>query len=395
MLEQRCFAHSDLLERCDVKESSLSLELPTPFTSVSSAADFTSQEYEVTTAPPDTTQQAIETKAPSIELPISTTSTLTDDDTVPSQLHAGDTATSQVSPSTPSGHDTPKTEIDESFGQSWSLELEDENERIQTSLQEHNQAPLTDDLAQTPLSTSTSSSPNDSDIPDFPSFEEWKQRHLAANVAGDHKRTSKHDGMGQFKDGRMNDSSGIQGDIGGTGSAVHSTPHDDPFATDDSTIAAGANSVAIAASSQRILQPIPHAGTGDPLLDPLIPLRDRTNYASFDCSATLIRASKLTKSASAILSSKKDRYMLTPCAEKEKFVIVELCDEIQIDTIVLANLEFFSSMFKMFRVSGGTAYPDSSGTWHDIGTFRAGNARGMQVSRVRSRGRLSGLLLTW
>lgn len=75
--------------------------------------------------------------------------------------------------------------------------------------------------------------------------------------------------------------------------------------------------------------------------------------------------------------------MLTPCAEKEKYVIVELCDEIQIDNIVLANLEFFSSMFKMFRVSGGTAYPESAGTWNEIGTFRASNARGMQVRETQ------------
>lgn len=71
--------------------------------------------------------------------------------------------------------------------------------------------------------------------------------------------------------------------------------------------------------------------------------------------------------------------MLTPCASKEQFVIVELCDEIQIDTIVLANLEFFSSMFKVIRVTGGTAYPESAGTWQELGTFRASNVRGMQV----------------
>lgn len=128
------------------------------------------------------------------------------------------------------------------------------------------------------------------------------------------------------------------------------------------------------------IQPLPNVGSGDEH-DPLVPLKDRSNYAAFECAAMVHRSSRKTKGASAILVEKKDRYMLTPCAADPKFVEVELCDEIQIDTIVLANFEFFSSMFKHFKASCSVNYPGNADDWHDLGTFRARNVRGVQVSR--------------
>lgn len=129
------------------------------------------------------------------------------------------------------------------------------------------------------------------------------------------------------------------------------------------------------------LQPLANVGTGDEL-DPLVNLKDRTNYALFDCSAKVHRSSPQSKGASSILVEKKDRYMLTPCAANSKFVELELCEEIRIDTIVLANFEFFSSMFKHFSVKVSMHYPGKLDEWHDLGTFRARNSRGIQVSLV-------------
>jgi hypothetical protein len=134
-----------------------------------------------------------------------------------------------------------------------------------------------------------------------------------------------------------------------------------------------------ASNSLSPIQPLPNVGTGDDN-DPLIPLKDRSNYAAFECAAMVHRSSRKTKGASAILVEKKDRYMLTPCSADPKFVEVELCDEIQIDTIVLANFEFFSSMFKHFKASCSVNYPGNAEDWHDLGTFRARNVRGVQVS---------------
>ncbi|KAI0088640.1 UNC-like C-terminal-domain-containing protein [Irpex rosettiformis] len=106
-----------------------------------------------------------------------------------------------------------------------------------------------------------------------------------------------------------------------------------------------------------------------------IPITDRFNYASMDCSARVHTAHKSAKSPASILSSKKDRYMLSPCNEKKQFVVVELCDDIRIDTVQLANYEFFSGVFKDFTVSVAKTY---NGEWVTAGTYQAKNTRNVQ-----------------
>ena len=113
-----------------------------------------------------------------------------------------------------------------------------------------------------------------------------------------------------------------------------------------------------------------------------VPLTDRFNYASLDCSARVHTAHREAKSASNILSSKRDRYMLSPCdAAGPQFVVVELCDDIRIDTVQLANFEFFSGVFREFTVSVAKTYAaaDAEG-WTVVGTYVGKNVRGVQVS---------------
>lgn len=89
--------------------------------------------------------------------------------------------------------------------------------------------------------------------------------------------------------------------------------------------------------------------------------KERFNYASFDCGATILKTNAEGKSPSAVLVEHKDSYMLNECGAKEtKFLIVELCADILVDTVVLANYEFFSSMFRTFRVSVSDRYPPPS-----------------------------------
>lgn len=117
----------------------------------------------------------------------------------------------------------------------------------------------------------------------------------------------------------------------------------------------------------------------------LVNLKHRFNFASFDCAAAVHRSNPSAKFASSILSEKKDRYMLSPCPTDSKegqFVIVELCDEIMVDTLVLANYEFFSRMFKRFRVRVARSLQGREDEWYDIGTFRARNMRGLQVFKT-------------
>ncbi|KAH9009696.1 hypothetical protein EDB85DRAFT_1881319, partial [Lactarius pseudohatsudake] len=51
-----------------------------------------------------------------------------------------------------------------------------------------------------------------------------------------------------------------------------------------------------------------------------VPLTDRFNYASLDCSTRVHLAHRGAKLVSSILSSKWDQYMLSPCAAAPQFV---------------------------------------------------------------------------
>ncbi|KAH9872713.1 hypothetical protein J1614_005107 [Plenodomus biglobosus] len=107
--------------------------------------------------------------------------------------------------------------------------------------------------------------------------------------------------------------------------------------------------------------------------------KERFNYASFDCAATVLKTNKQAKSSTSILVENKDSYMLNECSAENKFLIVELCDDILVDTIVLANYEFFSSIFRHFRVSVSDRYPVKMERWRTLGTFEARNSRDIQA----------------
>ncbi|OAL02739.1 hypothetical protein IQ06DRAFT_292062 [Phaeosphaeriaceae sp. SRC1lsM3a] len=106
--------------------------------------------------------------------------------------------------------------------------------------------------------------------------------------------------------------------------------------------------------------------------------KERFNYASFDCAATVLKTNKQAKSATSVLVENKDSYMLNECSADNKFLIVELCNDILVDTVVLANYEFFSSMFRHFRISVSDRYPVKMERWKTLGTFEARNSRDMQ-----------------
>lgn len=106
-------------------------------------------------------------------------------------------------------------------------------------------------------------------------------------------------------------------------------------------------------------------------------LKERFNFASFDCGASVLKANKEAKGTSAILSESKDTYVLNQCSAT-KFVIVELCEDILIDYVAMANFEFFSSTFKDFRISISDWYPPKNG-WTVLGQYKAKNSREIQV----------------
>lgn len=112
--------------------------------------------------------------------------------------------------------------------------------------------------------------------------------------------------------------------------------------------------------------------------------KERFNYASFDCAANVLKTNAEAASAYAVLGENKDSYMLNVCSAENKFIILELCDDISIDTIVLANYEFFSSIFRTFRVSVSDKYPVKTDKWKTLGTFEARNSRDIQAFLVEN-----------
>ncbi|KAI1082351.1 hypothetical protein F5B20DRAFT_533126 [Whalleya microplaca] len=112
--------------------------------------------------------------------------------------------------------------------------------------------------------------------------------------------------------------------------------------------------------------------------------KERFSYASFDAGATVLKASPGAKNTKAILVENKDSYMLLECAMENKFFIVELSDDILVDTVVLANFEFFSSMIRQFRVSVSDRYPAKQDKWKVLGTFEARNSRDIQPFLVEN-----------
>ncbi|KAH7000045.1 UNC-like C-terminal-domain-containing protein [Ilyonectria destructans] len=112
--------------------------------------------------------------------------------------------------------------------------------------------------------------------------------------------------------------------------------------------------------------------------------KERFSYSSFDAGATVLKSGPGAKNTKAILVENKDSYMLLECSARQKFVIVELSDDILIDTIVLANFEFFSSMIRHFRISVSDRYPVKTERWRELGTFEARNSRDIQPFLVEN-----------
>jgi hypothetical protein len=75
-------------------------------------------------------------------------------------------------------------------------------------------------------------------------------------------------------------------------------------------------------------------------------------------------------------------YMLLLCAAATlQFVVVELCEDIRINTVQLANFEFFSGVFKEFTMSVAKMYAATKVEgWTVVGKYVGKNVHGVQVS---------------
>ncbi|CCH44861.1 putative secreted protein [Wickerhamomyces ciferrii] len=111
--------------------------------------------------------------------------------------------------------------------------------------------------------------------------------------------------------------------------------------------------------------------------------KSKFNFASFDCAATIVKTNSEAKSATSILFENKESYLLNPCSAQNKFVVIELCQDILVDSIVIGNFEFFSSTFKKIQISVSETFPVSSQSgWKILGQFDAKDIRDFQTFNI-------------
>lgn len=248
-------------------------------------------------------------------------------------------------------------------------------------------APFASEITQQAKTTIEVEQETESDSPldnaNFLSFEEWKSRNLAkagqsaenlgARAGGGAEQRRRPGGINNALDSLGEDTE-IEIDFGGFVDPGNPPPTQSPPHHGTAQVSKGERSEDKSADEP--------SGPRKRGKDAGKTCKERSNYASFDCASTVLKTNPECKGSTSVLVENKDSYMLNICSAKNKFFIVELCDDILIDTVVLANFEFFSSMFRTFRVSVSDRYPVKLDKWRELGTFEARNSRDVQAFLV-------------
>ena len=72
--------------------------------------------------------------------------------------------------------------------------------------------------------------------------------------------------------------------------------------------------------------------------------------------ALVLETSPSAKGMNNILVDDKDKYAISPCADK-KWVVVGLSEDILVKQIIIANYEKYSSIVSEFQVLGSQTFP--------------------------------------
>lgn len=219
----------------------------------------------------------------------------------------------------------------------------------------------------------------------FLSFEEWKRQmlekeHAVDAAPADRRHAAKEGDRRRGSDGIQDALSALQEDvvIDPNYAAYLSHGQEESAATTD----ARGSKDTVAGTEPRDEGPddAPHQRTRYRSNDAGKTCKERFNFASLDAGAQVMKTNAEAKSASALLKEDRDAYMLNTCQAKNKMLIVELSESILIDTVALANFEFFSSTFRQFRLGVSDRYPvNKQDRWVDLGTYEATNSREIQA----------------
>lgn len=105
----------------------------------------------------------------------------------------------------------------------------------------------------------------------------------------------------------------------------------------------------------------------------------KRNFASRECGAKVIATNPEAENGKAVVNDKDvDDYLRNPCEQaKNKFIVIELCESIQIQKIAIGNFELFASRPKQISVFISERYPPTE--WLLIGTFQLLDIRKLQT----------------
>ena len=242
--------------------------------------------------------------------------------------------------------------------------------------------PSQNDTSAEPSVTSDGDNDPLSDNASFLSFEDWKAQML--QKAGQSPEHISGEGVETKKSEKRRQADTINNALDSLGEEGEFEIEFGGFVTPDATPAASSLAIDDHAKGKKVDVESQEDKPQKQSKDAGTTSKERFNFASFDCAATVLKTNKGCKGATSILLENKDSYMLNACSTNNKHLVVELCNDILIDTIVLGNFEFFSSTFKEFRVSVSDRYPVKSDKWKEIGTFEARNTRGVQAFLVEN-----------
>jgi len=105
----------------------------------------------------------------------------------------------------------------------------------------------------------------------------------------------------------------------------------------------------------------------------------RYNYASERNGAKVLAANREAKNALSALSEDRDAYLISPCAA-QKWLVVELSEEVRVESLVLANWEFYSAPIKELDLFSARHYPPAE--WAPLARLQATPQRGSHLFQL-------------
>ncbi|EAS03093.2 Sad1/UNC-like carboxy-terminal protein (macronuclear) [Tetrahymena thermophila SB210] len=102
-------------------------------------------------------------------------------------------------------------------------------------------------------------------------------------------------------------------------------------------------------------------------------INKKNNFASLYGGASIIEKNEGSLNTKSILDDNIDKYMLNKCSMKNKYIVVSLKEDININGFAIINKEFYSSNVKDIVVYGSNEYPIEMQEWVQLGEFRLEN----------------------